>query len=87
MKVRYKCIVFIEGLPGPLIFKRYGETETEVRGELESFIKERYEAGCKIEHVELDKTHKVGEKKKVEKNDNGKVEEPAKENTEEAQAS
>lgn len=85
MKQRYKCLVLIEGIPGPLVFKRYGETETEVRGELESFIREKYETGCTIEMVELDKTHKYEPKKKVEKKNDDLAEEPAPETTEQAQ--
>lgn len=85
MKRRYKCFVLIDGIPGPLVFKRYGETETEVRGELESFIREKYEAGCTIETVELDKTHKYEPKKKVEKKNDDLAEEPASETAEQAQ--
>lgn len=85
MKQRYKCFVLIDGIPGPFVFKRYGETETEVRGELESFIREKYEAGCTIEIVELDKTHKYEPKKKVEKKNDDLVEEPAPETAEQAQ--
>lgn len=58
---RYKCIVTI--LNEPMIFKRYGETEIQVRGELESFIREAYGVDCEIVSIEKDKTHPVTKKK------------------------
>lgn len=39
-----------------LIFKRYGETEDEVRKELFEFIKEKYQLTPDILKVEPDKT-------------------------------
>ena len=55
MKERYKCVVTI--LKEPMIFKRYGENEEEVRKELESFISEAYGSIPTIVSIEKDKTH------------------------------
>jgi hypothetical protein len=61
MKERYKCVVTIQN--ESMTFKRYGETETEVRGELESFIREAYDSPCQVISIEKDKTHPVKAKK------------------------
>ena len=54
---RWKCIAIIDNQA--LIFKRYAETEEQVRKELLEFIKESYEKDAEITEAILDKTHPV----------------------------
>jgi len=63
MKERYKCVVTIQN--EPMIFKRYGENEEEVRKELESFISEAYGSIPTIVAVEKDKTHPYKKKEEM----------------------
>ena len=63
MKERYKCVVTI--LKEPMIFKRYGENEEEVRKELESFIIEAYGTTPTIVSIEKDKTHPYKKKEEI----------------------
>ena len=60
MKERYKCTVTIQN--DPMVFKRYGENEEEVRKELEEFIKEAYDCAFQVISVEKDKTHPIKKK-------------------------
>ena len=60
MKERYKCVVTI--LNEPMIFKRYGENEEEVRKGLELFISEAYDSTPTIVSIEKDKTHPYNQK-------------------------
>lgn len=55
MKERYKCVVTLQN--EPMIFKRYGENEEEVRKELESFISEAYGSIPTIVSVKKDETY------------------------------
>lgn len=64
MKERYKCLTNLG------IFKRWGETEDEVKKDLSSFILERYGIKGQIFEVEKDKTHKYTPEKEL-KNENG----------------
>lgn len=64
MKERYKCVVTI--LKEPMIFKRYGENEEEVRKELDSFITEAYGTTPTIISIEKDKTHPYKKKEEIE---------------------
>jgi len=63
MKERYKCVVTI--LNEPMIFKRYGENEEEVRTGLESFISEAYGSTPTIVSIEKDKTHPYNQKEET----------------------
>ena len=63
MKERYKCVVTIQN--EPMIFKRYGENEEEVRKELEAFISEAYGASPTIIFVEKDKTYLHEKKEEI----------------------
>lgn len=58
-KVRYICIVYMNGENEPLFFKRYGETEDVVRKELTEFIRQSYDEQFSIESVEKDKTKTI----------------------------
>ena len=63
MKERYKCVVTIQN--EPMIFKRYGENEEEVRKELEAFISEAYGASPTIISAEKDKTYLHEKKEEI----------------------
>lgn len=63
MKERYKCVVTIQN--EPMIFKRYGENEEEVRKELESFISEVYGSIPTIVSVEKDKTYSYKKEEEI----------------------
>lgn len=63
MKERYKCVVTIQN--EPMIFKRYGENEEEVRKELESFISEAYGSIPTIVSVEKDKTYSYKKEEEI----------------------
>ena len=63
-KTRYKCSVILENQP--LIFKRYGETEEQVRTELLAFIKEAYGLDAQIVEALPDKTHPVEKQEQLE---------------------
>lgn len=63
MKERYKCLVSIEN--EPMIFKRYGENEDEVRQELIDFITEKYEVTPNVLTVEKDKIHPYKKKEEI----------------------
>ena len=52
---RFKCNVTLGYEPA--IFKRYGNTETEVKSELEQFLKDRYDMTFRINSIDKDKTH------------------------------
>jgi len=56
-KIRYKCVVNMFG--EPQVFKRYGETEEQVRKELYEFIREQYQTTPDILKVEVDKTKTI----------------------------
>ena len=56
-KIRFKCIVNMFG--EPQTFKRYGETEEQVRKELYEFIREQYQTTPDILKVEVDKTKTI----------------------------
>lgn len=58
-KVRYICIVYINGQNKPLFFKRYGESEDVVRKELTEFIRQSYDVPFSIETIEKDKTKTI----------------------------
>ena len=58
-KVRYICIVNMNGEEEPLFFKRYGESVDVVRKELTEFIRQAYEVPFSIESVEKDKTKTI----------------------------
>lgn len=63
MKERYKCVVAIRN--EPMIFKRYGENEEEVRKELEAFVSEAYGVSPTIISVEKDKTYLHKKKEEI----------------------
>ena len=63
MKERYKCLVTIEN--EPMIFKRYGENEDEVRQELTDFITEKYAVTLNVLSIEKDKTHPYKKKEEI----------------------
>ncbi len=63
MKERYKCLVTIEN--EPMIFKRYGENEDDVRQELTDFITEKYAVTPNVLSVEKDKTHPYKKKEEI----------------------
>jgi len=54
----------------PLIFKRYGETDEQVKTELLAFIKEAYDKDATIIEVLPDKTHPVKQEEKIENDAN-----------------
>ena len=56
-KIRFKCVINMFG--EQQIFKRYGETEEQVRKELYEFIKEQYQTIPDILKVEVDKTKTI----------------------------
>ena len=56
-KSRFKCVVNMFG--EQQIFKRYGETEEQVRKELYEFIREQYQTTPDILAVEVDKTKTI----------------------------
>lgn len=58
-KVRYICIVNMNGEEEPLFFKRYGESVDIVRKELTEFIRQSYDEPFSIESVEKDKTKTI----------------------------
>lgn len=58
-KVRYVCIVNMNGEEEPLFFKRYGESEDVVRKELTEFIRQSYDEPFSIELIEKDKTKTI----------------------------
>lgn len=58
-KVRYVCIVNMNGEEEPLFFKRYGESEDVVRKELTEFIRQSYDVPFSIELIEKDKTKTI----------------------------
>ena len=58
-KVRYICIVNMNGEEEPLFFKRYGESEDVVRKELKEFIRQSYDEPFSIELIEKDKTKTI----------------------------
>ena len=69
---RWKCTAIIYNQA--LIFKRYAETEEQVRKELLEFIKESYEKDAEITEAILDKTHPVKQEEQI-TNDTDKHEE------------
>lgn len=54
-KNRYKCTVTLDNRT--MIFKRYGETDEQVKTELLDFIKEAYKLDAKITEVSVDATY------------------------------
>ena len=69
---RWKCTASINNQA--LIFKRYAESEEQVRKELLEFIKERYEKDAEITEAILDKNHPVKQEEQI-TNDTDKHEE------------
>lgn len=62
MNKRFKCITTINGIE--TVFKRYGESQKEVKNDLEQFIRKTFEGSSfQIQEIEEDKTHTIEDKK------------------------